>query len=278
MILTADSGSTKTAWILTDGTQSRGFTTAGLNPYHAAPDTIRETLAKELLPETGTGVSEIYFYGAGCTPAKIPEMTGIFAGFFPAARIEVESDLPGACRGLCGRSAGVVGILGTGSNSALYDGEKIVANTPALGYILGDEGSGTTLGRLFVADCLKNHLPAELREEFLSEYGLTQADIIERVYRRPMPNHFLSGFAPFIAARRHRPEVRSLVVGSFRGFLQRNILQYDAMQTPVHFTGSIAFHFADLLAEAVEEEGLMLGTILQSPIEGIAKYHTDNHE
>ncbi len=275
MILVADSGSTKTAWILTDGAQSRAFTTQGLNPYHITPDAVREILAKELLPETGTGVSALYFYGAGCTPARIPEMTGIFAGFFPAARIEVESDLLGACRGLCGHDAGIVCILGTGSNSALYDGENITANTPALGYILGDEGSGTTLGRLFVADCLKNQLPAELRDEFLSAHGLMQADIIERVYRQPLPNRFLAGFAPFIAAHSHIPEVRSLVVNEFRRFLQRNVLQYGVDGLKINFTGSIAFHFADLLAEAVAAEELSLGTIVQSPIDGIAKYHTN---
>lgn len=278
MILTADSGSTKTAWILTDGSDSRGFTTSGLNPYHTPPDAIRETLAKELLPHTGTDVSEIYFYGAGCTPAKIPEMTAIFSGFFPAARIEVESDLLGACRGLCGRDAGIVCILGTGSNSCEYDGTRIVANTPPLGYILGDEGSGAALGKAFVSDCLKNHLPAELKEEFFTEHGLAYSDIIENVYRQPMANRFLAGFAPFIAARRHLPEVRSLVVRSFREFLQRNVLQYDTAGKTINFTGSIAVCFNDLLAEAVAEEGLAIGAVERSPIEGIAAYHTENHE
>ncbi len=276
MILVADSGSTKTAWILTGGAQSRAFTTSGLNPYHVDTDAIRGILAGELLPQTETDVSAVYFYGAGCTPAKIPEMTALFGELFPAARIEVHSDLTGACRGLCGRGAGMVGILGTGSNSALWDGEKIAANTPALGYLLGDEGSGTTLGRLFVSDCLKNQLPAAMRDEFLAAYGLTQGEIIERVYRRPMPNRFLASFAPFIAARRHIPEVRALVAEEFRRFLRRNVLQYGAAGLKIHFTGSIAFYFSDLLGEAVEAEGLALGTIVQSPIEGIAKYHKED--
>ncbi len=273
MILVADSGSTKTAWILTDGVQSRPFSTQGLNPYHMTPDAIRETLAKELLPQTGTDVSAVYFYGAGCTPAKIPEMTDIFSGFFPAARIEVESDLLGACRGLCGDAAGVVCILGTGSNSCLYDGRQIVANTPPLGYILGDEGSGAALGKAFVSDCLKNLLPNGLKEAFLSEYGLTQADVIENIYRQPVANRYLAGFVPFISAHRHVPEMLALVGGEFRKFLRRNVLQYGAGGTAIHFTGSVAWHFADLLAETVNAEGLILGNIVQSPIDGMAKYH-----
>lgn len=274
MILTADSGSTKSAWIVTDGRESRGFTTSGLNPYHTPPDTIRETLAKELLPQTGTEVSELYFYGAGCTPAKIPEMRGLFSRFFPAARIEVESDLLGACRGLCGRSAGIVCILGTGSNSCEYDGQRITANTPPLGYILGDEGSGAALGRAFAADCLKGLLPAGLREEFLAAHGLTQADIIEKVYRQPMANRFLAGFAPFIAAHIHLGEVRQLVKRAFRDFLRRNVAHYDTAGKTINFTGSIAIHFRDVLAEAVAEEGLAMGRTVQSPIGGIAEFHS----
>lgn len=274
--MVADSGSTKAAWILADGGTAKSFSTRGLNPYHVPADEIRAVLAKELLPETGTDISEVYFYGAGCTAAKIPEMTGILAGFFPAARIEVGSDLLGACRGICSGEKGVVCILGTGSNSCLYDGSEIAANTPSLGYILGDEGSGTALGRSFVSDCLKNLLPEWLKEDFFSEYGLTQAAIVERVYLQPSANRFLAGFAPFIASRRHIPEVRSLVMGAFRDFLRRNVVKYGATDTGINFAGSVAWHFADILAEAVAEEGLTLGQIVQSPIEGIAAYHTRN--
>lgn len=274
MILVADSGSTKTAWILMDGKHRKSFTTQGLNPYHTPAGTMRETLVNELLPQTGTDVSAIYFYGAGCTTAKIPEMRGVLAGLFPSAHIEVGSDLLGACRGLCGDTAGIVCILGTGSNSCLWDGRNIVANTPPLGYILGDEGSGEALGRAFVADCLKNQLPEELKEEFMSAFGMTQADIIERVYRQPMANRFLAGFAPFISSHCHIPQVRSLVLDEFRRFLRRNIAQYDAAGSAIHFTGSIARHFSELLGEAVRDEGFVAGTIAQSPIEGIAEYHS----
>lgn len=276
MILVADSGSTKTAWILSGGGTTKSFATRGLNPYHVASDEIRSVVAKELLPHTGTGISEVYFYGAGCTAAKIPEMTGILSGFFPAARIEVESDLLGACRGICGGEKGVVCILGTGSNSCLYDGAAIAANTPPLGYILGDEGSGAALGRSFVSDCLKNLLPAELKDEFLAHHSLTQADIVEKVYRQPMANRFLAGFAPFISAHRHVPQVRALVLGAFRDFLRRNVVQYNTPGAGINFAGSVAWHFADILAEAVAAEGLNLGKIVQSPIEGIAAYHTVN--
>ncbi len=275
MILVADSGSTKTAWILTDGKQSRCFATQGLNPYHIKPDIIGEILAKELLPETGTAVSTVYFYGAGCTPAKIPEMAGIFAGLFPASRIEVESDLLGACRGLCGDKPGVVCILGTGSNSCEYDGEQITDNIPALGYILGDEGSGAALGKAFVTDLLRGYIPEDMSREFFKAHNLTPDDIIENIYRKPGANRFLAGFAPFIAKHRNHPDVRDMITRAFRWFIGHRVNPYGAEARDISFTGSIAVHFSDLLTEVVEDMGHTMRAIVQSPIGGLARYHAE---
>ena len=205
MILLADSGSTKTHWcLMTANGQSSDFYTDGINPFQQTSDAIKNSISNQLLPQiarlmwAGT-ITNIYFYGAGCTPEKIPTMVYALQSVFKNAEVEVYSDMVGAARGLLGRKKGVACILGTGSNSCLYDGEKIVKNVPALGFILGDEGSGAVLGKRLVADLLKNQMGQELKEKFLAQYELTQADIIEHVYRQPFPNRYLARLSKFCA-------------------------------------------------------------------------------
>ena len=188
--------------------------------------------------------------------------------------VEVSTDMLAAARGLCGHQAGIACIMGTGSNSCYYDGEKIVQNVSPLGFILGDEGSGACLGKLLVGDLLKNQLGAELKEEFLSQYNLTPADIIDRVYRKPFPNRFLASLSPFLAQHIDNPGIRNLVLGSFKAFLKRNVMQYDYNNTPVHFIGSVAFYYQEVLSQAAYETGICLGTILKSPMEGLIAYHS----
>ena len=275
MILIADGGSTKTDWCVSEqGKQLQRIATSGLNPYFISEEAIDEEIRSSLLPELQTHKFDaIYFYGAGCLPEKIPMMQSALSKHFEVKIIEVNSDMLGAARGLCRRNPGIVCILGTGSNSCYYDGDKIVSNVSSLGFILGDEGSGAFLGKLLAGDLLKNQLPAGLKEKFLQEFELTPGMIIERVYRQPFPNRFLASFSPFLLRNIEIQEIHSLVLNSFKAFLNRNVKQYDYKQYKVHFVGSIAYYYKEILEEAVNESFMQLGVIVQNPMEGLVKYH-----
>ena len=188
--------------------------------------------------------------------------------------IKANSDMLAAAHGLCGQEAGIACILGTGSNSCFYNGKEIVSNISPLGFILGDEGSGAVLGKLLVGDILKNQLPATLKEEFLKQFDLTPPEIIDRVYRQPFPNRFLASLSPFIAQHLEEPAIRQLVMNSFIAFFRRNVMQYDYKQYPVHFIGSIAYCYKEILQDAARQTGIQIGKILQSPMEGLIQYHS----
>ena len=279
MLLIADSGSTKTDWCLCNqGAIVQNIQTQGINPYHQTEEAIEEVLRKELLPqfEAQSSQPRVIFYGSGC--ANETACNRIKEALFKVLGSEdvtVHSDLLGAARALCGHEEGIACVLGTGSNSCLYNGKEITANTPPLGYILGDEGSSAVLGRRLVGDCLKNQLPEAIRDEFLAEYQLTQEIILEQVYRQPLANRFLASLTPFLSKHREVPEVHKLLVESFTDFFVRNVKQYRRPWLPIHFVGSIANAFPAELKEAAESLGMELGTILQSPMEGLIKYHSE---
>ena len=296
--LIADSGSTKTDWVLlfSPGPYAphetiATFKTQGITPIHQTPADIRQILGVELLPQLSTfpraklvdskalentlmqNVS-VYFYGSGCTPAHIPMMTQALKEVLSPKQVEVFSDLMAAARALCGHEAGIACILGTGANSCLYDGETITQNTPALGYILGDEGSGSVLGRLFLNGIFKNPKLANLRDKFLEETKQTQADIIKKVYNEPMANRYLASTSTFIIEHLGNPTLRQLVIDNFRQFFRSNTDPYNRKDLPVHFVGSMAFHYRSQLEEAAKLEGYTIGQTLQSPMEGLIKYHS----
>ncbi len=282
MYLIADSGSTKTDWCLCmDNSSEIIIQTQGINPYHQTEEAIELVLAEELLPHLHSNVKSnsednprVIFYGAGCAnEAACNRVGAAIRKVLSVNDIGIYSDLLGAARALCGHEEGIACVLGTGSNSCLYDGKEIIANVPPLGYILGDEGSSAVLGRRLVGDCLKNQLPESVRNEFLSEYGLTQELILERVYRQPLANRFLASLTPFLSKHRDVPEVHSLLVESFVDFFVRNVKQYRRPWLPIHFVGSIANVFKAELKEAAESLGMELGCILKSPMEGLVKYH-----
>ncbi|MCF0159891.1 MAG: ATPase [Bacteroidaceae bacterium] len=278
MILIADSGSTKTDWaIIGQGSTVVRVQTQGMNPYFQTPQELAQEINNVLKPVLpNENVEYVFFYGAGCTPEKAPEVSAVLTRVLAVKKtVEVHSDLLAAARALCGRDKGIACILGTGSNSCLYDGEKIVANVSPLGFILGDEGSGAVLGKLLLGDILKNQLGKELREDFLERYGVTPSDVIDRVYRQAFPNRYLASFAPFLLENLRNPRIHRLVLQNFVAFLQRNVLQYEgSTQLPVHFTGSIAYHFQEVLKDAVAECGLQMGRIAQSPMQGLIEYHS----
>lgn len=281
MILIADSGSTKTDWcIVENGVPLQQIYTKGTNPFFQSEEEISNEIATVLLPQLKTNeLDAVYFYGAGCGfPDKIETMhRAITKHLKVKGEVEVSTDMLAAARGLCGHSAGIACIMGTGSNSCYYDGKAIIANVSPLGFILGDEGSGACLGKLLVGDLLKNQMTPELKEQFLTQFSLTPADIIDHVYRKPFPNRFLASLSPFLFQNLNEPCIRTLVLDSIKAFLKRNVMQYDYRHYKVHFIGSVAFYYKELLAEAAQETGIQLGTIIKSPMEGLIEYH-ENEE
>lgn len=280
MILIADSGSTKTDWCVVDqGQMVRQVFTKGMNPVFQTREEMESELRHSLVPQLNNICFEdLHFFGAGCLPEKIPAMREMLSAVLKVSgEVEVDTDMIGAAKGLAGHNSGIICILGTGSNSCFYDGRNIVQSVPALGFILGDEGSGAVLGRKLVGDVLKNQLGSELKTQFLEQFNLTQADIIEKVYRQSFPNRFLASLAPFLKANLHHPEVYSLVKSSFKEFLKRNVMQYDYTHQKAYFAGSVAHHFEEVLIQAAKEEGISIAAIAQSPMDGLKKYYSDEY-
>ena len=273
-ILIADSGSTKTEWALVSESGVQRAVTAGLNPMHRTDEDIETILRQEFTLPTD-GVEALWFYGAGCVPSACGTMAEALRRVIGTKNVAVESDLVGAARGLLDREAGVVCILGTGSNSALYDGERIVRNVPPLGYLLGDEGSGADLGKRLINSALKGLLPADLTEAFHRETASDTASIIEAVYRKPGAGRFLAGFSPFLHRHLDRPEIRAIVDATFSDFVDRNILSYsDIKNSPIAFTGSVAFYFERPLREVFSRYKLNISRVEQTPMNGLIQYHT----
>ena len=279
MKLVVDSGSTKTDWgFFSTVYDLKAIKTQGVNPCHQSEEEIRTIIRQELIPNTQdmdlAAISQVFYYGAGCATESIcTQMAALLKEFFPNAAITVDSDMLGAARALCGRTEGVTCILGTGSNSCLYDGKSIVDQIPSLGFILGDEGSGAALGRRLIGDCLKRQLPDTVSREFMERYSLTKESIIESVYRKPLPNRFIAGFAPFVYEKRAVPEVHKMIIQCFQEFFTRNVINYHKPWLPVHFVGSLAGSFADELKETADSLGMTIGKIEANPMKGLVDYH-----
>lgn len=283
--LIVDSGSTKTSWCFAflpdtksaDG--ARTVTTEGLNPAVMSAEEVEEKIAKALnhclqsLSISAADVENVFFYGAGCIAGRAGVVSESISSILVDAKIYVADDLLGAARALCGHKAGIACILGTGSNSCLYDGKNIVAHTPALGYVLGDEGSGAVLGRKFLNAVLKQTLPENIRKRFLQESGLDMAEIINRVYRSPAPNRFLASMSKYIHGYLDEKEVRDIVIDNFEDFIRNNILAYGDKFRTINVVGSIAYHYKEQLTEAASRNGFQIGKIIKSPIEGLIEYH-----
>lgn len=270
MEIKADGGSTKVEWLLHDGQKEVArCVTAGVNPSLQGAEEIRRTLCGMLEEHPLFAKAEsVEYYGAGCTPAASVVMRDMLCEVFRSATtVVVGSDIVGAAKALLGDSEGIACILGTGANSCLWDGTAVVRQTPALGFILGDEGSGAVLGRLFLNAIYKGVLPEALRKEFEAEYGLGVTDIIEKVYRQPMPNRWLASLSPFVLRHVSDEGVRSIVYDNFMAFLSRNIQPYRRPELPVNFVGSIAFCYREVLCDAIRASGLRCGKIMKSPLD-----------
>lgn len=274
--------------------------TEGLNPFHRSEEDIRRVLNDVLLPQMGKylwvgKIDEIEFYGAGCTPEKSVVVKNILADVFDkmsranalndGMMVTVQSDMVGAAKAVLGRTQGVACILGTGSASCLWNGEKIVKQVPSLGYILGDEGSGAVLGRTLVGDVLKGLMGEEMKTRFAEwvfnndEMSATaslndvliqlQAHIIEKVYRQPMANRYLASLSRFCADNRGDAAIEALLRRHFCAFRDRVIAQYEEKEMPIAFVGSIAWYYRDVLEAVLNEGGYRVGTIVKEPIDGL---------
>lgn len=277
MILIADSGSSKTDWRLIDKedkiTQAK---TVGINPYHQTEEQIRQVLQEELLPQIKIpAIEQIYFYGAGCaTDAAQGKVQKAFSAVFPQSDVSVFSDLFAAARALCGHDPGIACIIGTGSNSCLYDGQDMADHIPPLGYILGDEGSAAYLGRELLNRFLKRDMPEPLRQQFNKRYNITEADVLENVYQKPQANRYLAGFSRFAFHHLNHPYIVRLVYDGFSAFFEKNVCKYENYQQyKVHFTGSVAFYYSNVLRQVANDKGIVLQNIMETPIAGLTLYH-----
>ncbi len=277
MILVADSGSTKADWVLLEGEDSvRMAHTRGFNPNYHSEETISRALTKELAPQMPTdAVSEIWYYGSGCwDPERKEAIARPLRRLFPNAVVHIEHDLLGAARATCGHEPGIACILGTGSNSCLYDGRREVDNVTNLGFLLGDEGSGSHLGKELLRCWFYRELPTHLVKELEAMVPGGRKEVLDHIYRNEAPAVYLASFARFLGTHQQDPYVRKLVIACFDEFLVRHVCKYEGHdRLPVHFVGSVAWHFRELLQAALVARGLKPGVIDRKPIERLVQFH-----
>lgn len=276
MILVADSGSSKTDWILSlPDNKKLTFRTAGINPFFWPEKEIVNLL--NTVPEVQTyyrDVTEIYFFGAGCSsPDRREIVSNALSTVFPTAFVNADSDLLGSAFATCGNSQGLTCILGTGSNISFYDGKEIIDGKHGLGYILGDEGSGTFFGKKLISGFMYGLMPEEIHQAFDDAYHLTKEDVIENLYQKPSPNFYLASFAKFMSDHYDHPYIKELLYQGFQEFVRTNIYSYpDYSRYPCHFVGSLAFHFQEVLRAVCHDNQVRVGKILKHPIDDLFEY------
>ncbi len=280
MILIADSGTTKTDWRAIDvNGKASSIATEGINPVFQTPEKLDDILSNALKPKLGgSDVSKIFFYSAGVAASKeaTEALINSFNKNFTNCEFFIETDKLASARALCGKREGIACIMGTGSNSCYYDGEKIASDNVGGGFILGDEGGGASLGKRLISDFIRGILPEEVSDALRDEYKLDYITIIDNVYKRPMPNRWLASFSPFIERFIELDHIRDIVDSQFDAFIKRNLWRYDMKKYPLNAVGSVAYCFIDNLRRAVAKNGIELGTILKNPIEKLVEYHADD--
>ncbi len=275
--LIADSGSTKTEWCLLNGKKKTIFTSQGMSPYFINDIQMENIIKLEVLPVLKKiQVDEIYYYGTGCgNPVNVKMVKKVLKNIFPHSLIIVDTDVAGAAKALCGNEKGIACILGTGSSCCYYNGKRIVKNSPGLGYILGDEGSGAYLGKKVIQYYLYNTFDEDLRSRFDAKFVTNTNEILNAVYKQPLANRYLASFAIFLAENRGHYMVENIIEDGFNDFFYTHIYKYsESWKLPVHFTGGIAFGFKDVLAQMCSSYQLQLGNVLRNPMEGLIEYHS----
>ena len=275
--LICDSGSTKAEWCLLNGKSKKIVTTQGLSPYFLTTQQIQQIIAKELMPKIkNIIIDEVFFYGTGCSnPENVKSVKKAISLVFSKAKVTVDHDLMGAAKALCGSNKGIACILGTGSNSCFYNGKKIVKNSPGLGYVLGDEGSGAYLGKKLIQYFLYKTFDEDLMDRFNAKYATNSVDILNHVYKQPLPNRYLASFVPFLIENRGHYMIENIIEDAFNDFFFNHIYKYrESWQMPINFVGSVAFGFKDVLKEMCNAYELQLGIVIKKPMDGLIKYHS----
>lgn len=280
MIIIADSGSTKTDWRLIDNkNQIYQYATQGINPYFQDEVEISEIIKSEFLPQLKSHIippqSHIYFYGAGCGADAKKEIIQVALNEnFPFSIIEVNTDLLAAARALCGSNPAIAAILGTGSNTCYYDGSTIIENRASLGFIMGDEGSGAHIGKTFIQSYLNKAMPTDLSARFFERFKLSTNDILDAVYKKPMPNRFLASFSKFIYQNLKEQYVIDLVANCFEQFFDKHICKYEKhKELKLSCVGSVAFYYSNILRAVAVKKGVNIDIIIETPIAGLTLYH-----
>lgn len=278
MIAIADSGSSKTDWVFISGSETTAIETLGINPFFQETQQIVEGLEAAIPKKFRKNTEKIFFYGAGCIKGKTDKtVADALISVFAKAKVEVEDDMTGAAKGLLGNKKGIACILGTGANSCYYNGKEITDKVPTLGFILGDEGSGAHLGKLFLNDYFKRAIPTELMNKIDNELKLDMAEVLNSVYKKEYPSRYLAGFSKFIHQHKDHAYLHKLIKQSFTHFFFKNIERYENYQnTTVNFVGSIAFYYKDILQEVAFERNIKVGQLIHKPIEGLKSFHSNN--
>jgi glucosamine kinase len=276
--LIADSGATKAEWCLINNGKKKTLFTQGISPYFLNTEGITELLRNELAPKLKNGtVDQIFYYGTGCAnPENVRSIKKALKTVFPEAEADVQTDLMAAARALCGHDKGVACILGTGSNSCYYNGKKIVKNSPGLGYVLGDEGSGAYLGKKVLQYYLYDTYDDDLRARFDAKYVTTSIEILDNVYKKPLPNRYLASFTMFLAENRGHYMIENIIEDGLNDFFFQHLFKYREIWTmPVSFVGSVADGFKDVLLDLCRSYEFEMGTVLKNPMQGLVKYHKE---
>jgi glucosamine kinase len=274
--LIADSGATKAEWLLLNNGKKKRIFTQGISPYFLTTSGIEDLVQQELTKKlNGTNVEQVHFYGTGCAnPENAKSIKKALKSNFPAAEVNVQTDLMAAARAVCGDEKGMASILGTGSNSCYYNGKKIVKNSPGLGYVLGDEGSGAYLGKKVLQYYLYETFDEDLRARFDATYVTTPVEILDNVYKKPLPNRYLAGFTLFLAENRGHYMVENIVEDGLNDFFFHHLCKYNEVwKYPVNFVGSVAYGFRDVIKELCSSYQFELGKIIKNPMDGLLQYH-----
>lgn len=275
-ILIADAGATKTEWCLIRNNKVKYINTVGISPYFLGKEDIITLITESLLPSLkGAAIDEVFFYGTGCmNPANNQIVKKAIKKVFSDSKVNVDHDVAGAAIGLCGHNKGVACILGTGSSSCYFDGKKIKKNNPGLGYALGDEGSGAYLGKKVLQYYLYNTFDEDLRSRFNAAYVTNATEILENVYKKPLPNRYLASFAQFLAENRGHYMIENIIEDGLNDFFFTHLCKFsEAWKYPINFVGGVAFGFKDVIKELCNTYNFEIGRIMQKPMKGLVDYH-----